>query len=86
MAQMTEHPIMKMEISYNCVCAQHLVGGGEVWVCLSWGHPEVSWSQESSTVVSATTGSLLSQSMKQLVLPVLYLMLRWNCCKYVDHF
>jgi hypothetical protein len=21
-----------------------------------------------------------------LVLPVLYLMLRWNCCKYVDHF
>jgi hypothetical protein len=23
-----------MEISDNCICTQHLVGGGKVWVCL----------------------------------------------------
>jgi hypothetical protein len=34
MDQTTQKPIPKMEISDNCVCAQHLVGGGEVWVCL----------------------------------------------------
>jgi hypothetical protein len=42
--------------------------------------------QDSSTVVSAATGGLLRQSTMWLVLLVLYLMLRWNCCKYVDHF
>jgi hypothetical protein len=30
MAQMTQQPILKMEIIDNCVCTQHLVGGGEV--------------------------------------------------------
>jgi hypothetical protein len=34
MAQTAHHPILKMEISDNCICAQHLVGGGKVWVCL----------------------------------------------------
>jgi hypothetical protein len=34
MAQTTQQPILRMEISDNCVCDQHLVGGGEVWVCL----------------------------------------------------
>jgi hypothetical protein len=34
MGQMEQQPILKMEISDNFVCAQHLVGGGEVWVCL----------------------------------------------------
>jgi hypothetical protein len=34
MAQMTQQPVMKMEIIDNYVCTQHLVGGGEVWVCL----------------------------------------------------
>jgi hypothetical protein len=34
MAKMTQHPILKMEISDSCVCAQHLVGGGKVWVYL----------------------------------------------------
>jgi hypothetical protein len=46
---------------------------------------EVSWSQESNIVVSVVTGGQLRQSMTQLVLPFLYLMLRWNCYKYVDH-
>jgi hypothetical protein len=30
MAQTTQQPILKMEIINNCVCTQHLVGGGEV--------------------------------------------------------
>jgi hypothetical protein len=47
---------------------------------------KVSWLQESSTVVSVTTGGQLTQSTARLVLLVLYLMLRWNYCKYVDHF
>jgi hypothetical protein len=34
MAQTTQQPILKMEISDNFVCAQNLVGGGEVWVFL----------------------------------------------------
>jgi hypothetical protein len=34
MAQTTQQPILKMEIIDNYVCTQHLVGGGEVWVCL----------------------------------------------------
>jgi hypothetical protein len=34
MAQMAQQPILNMEISDNCVCAQHLVGGGKFWVCL----------------------------------------------------
>ena len=34
MAQTTQQPILKMEIIDNCLCTQHLVGGGEVWVCL----------------------------------------------------
>ena len=34
MAQMTQKPILKMEIIDNCVFTQHLVGGGKVWVCL----------------------------------------------------
>jgi hypothetical protein len=32
MAQTTQQPIIKMEISNNCVCAQHFGGGGEVRV------------------------------------------------------
>jgi hypothetical protein len=31
---MTQQPILKMEIIDNCVCIQHLVDGGEVWVFL----------------------------------------------------
>jgi hypothetical protein len=34
MAQKTQQPILKMEIIDNFICTQHLVGGGEVWVCL----------------------------------------------------
>jgi hypothetical protein len=34
MAHTTQQPILNMEISDNCICAQHLVGGGEVRVCL----------------------------------------------------
>jgi hypothetical protein len=34
MAQTTQQPILKMEIIDNCICTQHLVGGGEVRVCL----------------------------------------------------
>jgi hypothetical protein len=34
MAHMAQKPILKMEISDNCVCAQHLIGGGEFRVCL----------------------------------------------------
>jgi hypothetical protein len=34
MAQTTQQPILKMEIIDNYVCTQHLVGGGEVKVCL----------------------------------------------------
>jgi hypothetical protein len=34
MAQMTQQPILKMETIDNCVCTQHLVGGGEVRVYL----------------------------------------------------
>ena len=34
MAQMTQQPILKMEIIDNYLCTQHLVGGGEVWVYL----------------------------------------------------
>jgi hypothetical protein len=34
MAQMTQQPILKMEIIDNCVFTQHLVGGGEVRVYL----------------------------------------------------
>ena len=34
MAKMTQQPILKMEIIDNFLCTQHLVGGGEVWVCL----------------------------------------------------
>jgi hypothetical protein len=34
MAHMVQHPIPKMEISDNCVCTQHLVGGGEVRIFL----------------------------------------------------
>jgi hypothetical protein len=34
MAQMAQQPILKMEISDRCVCAQHLVGIGEVRICL----------------------------------------------------
>jgi hypothetical protein len=33
-AQTTQQPILKMEICDNCDCAQHLVGGGQVQVCL----------------------------------------------------
>jgi hypothetical protein len=34
MAQMTQQPILKMEIIDDFICAQHLVGGGEVRVYL----------------------------------------------------
>jgi hypothetical protein len=34
MAQMTQQPILKMEIIDKCICTQHLVGGGEVMVYL----------------------------------------------------
>jgi hypothetical protein len=34
MAQTTQQPILKMKIIDNCVCTQHLVGGGEVRVYL----------------------------------------------------
>jgi hypothetical protein len=34
MAHTTQKPILKMEIRDNCVCAQHLLGGGVVRVCL----------------------------------------------------
>jgi hypothetical protein len=34
MAQTTQQPILKMEIIDNYLFTQHLVGGGEVWVCL----------------------------------------------------
>jgi hypothetical protein len=34
MAQMAQQPILKMEISDNCVLTQHLVGVGEVRICL----------------------------------------------------
>jgi hypothetical protein len=34
MAQTTQQRILKMEIIDNYVCIQHLVGGGEVQVCL----------------------------------------------------
>ena len=34
MAQTTQQPILKMEIIDNYICTQHLVGGGEVEVCL----------------------------------------------------
>ena len=32
------------------------------------------------------TGGTLRKSAMWLVLPILYLMLKWNCWKYVDHF
>jgi hypothetical protein len=87
MAQTTQQPILKMEIIDNCIFPQHLVGGGKVWVCLiELGPSRGLMAQESSTVVSVMTGGLLRQSVMRLVLPILYLMLRWNCCKYVDHF
>jgi hypothetical protein len=31
---MSQQTILKMEISDNCVCTQHLVGVGEVRICL----------------------------------------------------
>jgi hypothetical protein len=31
---MAQKPILKMEISENCVCAQHMVGSGEVRISL----------------------------------------------------
>jgi hypothetical protein len=31
---MAQQPILKMEIGDSCVCAQHLVGVGEVRICL----------------------------------------------------
>jgi hypothetical protein len=34
MAQMAQQIILKMEISDNYVCSQHLVGGGEVRIFL----------------------------------------------------
>jgi hypothetical protein len=34
MAQMAQKPVLKMEISDSCVCAQHLVGIGEVRIHL----------------------------------------------------
>jgi hypothetical protein len=34
MAQTTQQPILKMEIIDNCVCTQHLVGGGKIQVYL----------------------------------------------------
>jgi hypothetical protein len=42
--------------------------------------------QESRILVSVAIGGLLKRSTTSLVLPVLYLMLRWISCKYVDHF
>jgi hypothetical protein len=87
MAQMTQQPILKMEIIDNCVCTQHLVGGGEVRVCLiELGPSRGLMDRKSLARGECPTGGLLRQSMTRLVLPVLYLMLRWNCCKYVDHF
>ena len=34
MAQMAQHPTLKMEIGDSCVCAQHLVCVGEVKICI----------------------------------------------------
>jgi hypothetical protein len=34
MTHMAQQPILNMEIGDNCVCAQHLVGVGEVKICL----------------------------------------------------
>jgi hypothetical protein len=34
MVQMAQQPILKMEIGDSCVCSQHLVGVGEVMICL----------------------------------------------------
>jgi hypothetical protein len=34
-------------------------------------------------MVSVTTGGQMRKSMTQLVLAILYLMFRWNYCKYV---
>jgi hypothetical protein len=31
---MTQQPVLVMKISDNCVCAQHLVGSGEVRISL----------------------------------------------------
>jgi hypothetical protein len=42
---------------------------------------EVLCLQDYSTVVNVATGGQLRHSMTQLVLLVLYLMLRWNYCK-----
>jgi hypothetical protein len=84
---MAQQPILKMEISDSCVCAQHLVGGGEVRIFLIEVGPSRGLVlQESSTMVSVVTRGWLRKSTTQLVLHVLYLMLRWNCYKYVDHF
>jgi hypothetical protein len=64
MAQTTQQPILEMEIIDNYVCTQHLVGGGEVRVCLlKLGHPNVSWSKEFSVVVSVVNSGLLRQSV-----------------------
>jgi hypothetical protein len=34
MAYMAQQPILKMEINDSCVCAQHMVGSGEVRIFL----------------------------------------------------
>jgi hypothetical protein len=34
MAYTTQQPILKIEIINNCLCTQHLVGGGKFWVYL----------------------------------------------------
>ena len=34
MAQVERQPVLKMEIGDNCVCTQHLVGVGEIKICL----------------------------------------------------
>jgi hypothetical protein len=31
---MEQEPVLKMEINDNCVCAQHMVGSGEVRISL----------------------------------------------------
>ena len=69
-----------MEISDSCVFTQYLVGGNEVRITLiDLGAYIGLMVIGVKTMVSVATGGQLRQSTTQLVLLVLYLMLRWDC-------
>jgi hypothetical protein len=87
MAQKTQQPILKMEITNNYIHTQHLVGVGEVRVYLIELGPSICLMDTRVYHFGKCRDWCSTEEISDAIgASFLYLMLRWNCCKYVDQF